>query len=191
MREPISASYFNTGSCAGVYRLTARALLYYAIGCGAGSVKLLCLPSIPQGYQDAGDRAGISLMINCAEYRVLASSSSSVCKTGAALATAIACFFRFFRACFTFSGYDTGRWGPWILRSFSRFLCALDNGHSALAWNALYGVYGASRFLVQLSCSQRYRGRDGSVPGTGVDLPVHEMEEVYGIAMREGAAHQT
>jgi len=192
LREPIIRVLFQHGQfVAESTRLTARALLYYAIGLPAlASVKLI----VPAFYSTRDTRtpvivAGISLVINLVLNVVfLQFFFKRVQNGGPALATAIACFFDFF-ALFIIFRLRYGALGTMeILRSFSKILlcsgimgvaCWLGNHYTEFAMH--------SRFLVQLSIfTGLIVGATALYLGLAWIFRCHEMEEIYGIALRRG-----
>jgi putative peptidoglycan lipid II flippase len=192
LREPIIRVLFQHGQfVAESTRLTARALLYYAIGLPAlASVKLI----VPAFYSTRDTRtpvivAGISLVINLVLNVVfLQFFFKRVQNGGPALATAIACFFDFF-ALFIIFRLRYGALGTVeILRSFSKILlcsgimgvaCWLGNHYTEFAMH--------SRFLVQLSIfTGLIVGATALYLGLAWIFRCHEMEEIYGIALRRG-----
>ncbi len=190
LREPIIRVLFQHGQfVAASTRLTARALLYYAIALPAlASVKLI----VPAFYSTRDTKtpvivASISLVINIILNIVfLEFFFKRVQNGGPALATALACYFDFF-ALFIIFRLRYGPMGTFeILRSFAKIsLCAGLMG--VACWFGLhYTAFTAgSRFLVQLSVFA------GLIIGATVlylalawIFRCHEIEEVYGIAVR-------
>jgi len=192
LREPIIRVLFQHGQfVAESTRLTARALLYYAIGLPAlASVKLI----VPAFYSTRDTRTpvmvgGISLMINLVLNIVfLQFFFKRVQNGGPALATAIACFFDFF-ALFIIFRLRYGALGTMeILRSFSKIsLCAGIMGVACWFGNRYTEFAMHSRFLVQLSIfTGLIVGATALYLGLAWIFRCHEMEEVYGIALRRG-----
>src|SRR5712672_676953 len=194
LREPIIRVLFQHGQfVAESTRLTARALLYYAVGLPAlATVKLV----VPAFYSTGDTRtpvivASMSLMINLVLNVVfLQFFFKRVQNGGPALATAIACFFDFF-ALFIIFRLRYGALGTMeILRSFSKILlcsgimgvaCWLGNHYTEFAMH--------SRFLVQLSIfAGLIVGATALYLGLAWIFRCHEMEEIYGIALRRGRA---
>src|SRR5437870_4434922 len=191
LREPIIRVLFQHGEfVASSTRLTARALLYYAIGLPAlATVKLV----VPAFYSTKDTKtpvvvASISLVINIIlNILFLQVFFKRVQNGGPALATAIACYFDFFALILIFRL----RYGPMgireIMKSFSKiFLCSGIMG--AACW--LGGHYTEftihSRFLVQLGVFT------GLIVGATVlylalawVFRCSEIEEIYGIATRK------
>jgi putative peptidoglycan lipid II flippase len=192
LREPIIRVLFQHGLFnVASTRLTARALLYYAIGLPAlASVKLI----VPAFYSARDTRtpvivASMSLILNVILNIVfLQFFFRRVQNGGPALATAIACFFDFF-ALFLIFRLRYGRLGIMeILRSFSKiFLCSGIMGGACWFANRYTQFTMHSRFLVQLSVFVALL-----VGATALYLALAwifrcpEMEEVYGIATRRG-----
>jgi len=192
LREPIVRVLFQHGQfVTASTRLTARALLYYAIGLPAlASVKLI----VPAFYSTRDTRtpvivAGISLMINLVLNIVfLQFFFKRVQNGGPALATAIACFFDFF-ALFIIFRLRYGALGTIeILRSFSKIsLCAGIMGVACWLGNHYTEFAMHSRFLVQLSIfTGLIVGATALYLGLAWVFRCHELEEIYGIASRRG-----
>jgi len=194
LREPIIRVLFQHGQfIASSTRLTARALLYYAVGLPAlASVKLI----VPAFYSTRDTKtpvivASISLVINVVLNIVFLETFlyKRVQNGGPALATALATFFDFFALFIIFRI----RYGPLgtmgIFRSFSKIsLCAGIMGVACWFGNYYTGFALHSRFLVQLLVFA------GLIIGaTALYLALawlfrcHEIEEVYGIATRRTA----
>jgi len=191
LREPIIRVLFQHGRfVAESTRLTARALLYYAIALpGLATVKLV----VPAFYSTKDTKtpvivAAISMLVNIVLNIVfLEFFFKRVQNGGPALATAIACYFDFFALILIFRL----RYGPMgireIMKSFSKiFLCSGIMG--AACW--LGGHYTEftihSRFLVQLGVFT------GLIVGATVlylalawVFRCSEIEEIYGIATRK------
>src|SRR5437870_10353487 len=191
LREPIIRVLFQHGAfIAESTRLTARALLYYAIALpGLATVKLV----VPAFYSTKDTKtlvivAAISMLVNIVLNIVfLEFFFKRVQNGGPALATAIACYFDFFALILIFRL----RYGPMgireIMKSFSKiFLCSGIMG--AACW--LGGHYTEftihSRFLVQLGVFT------GLIVGATVlylalawVFRCSEIEEIYGIATRK------
>jgi putative peptidoglycan lipid II flippase len=194
LREPIIRVLFQHGQFdPESTRLTARALLYYAIGLPAlASVKLI----VPAFYSTKDTKtpvvvASISLVINIVlNILFLEVFFKRVQNGGPALATALATFFDFFALFIIFRL----RYGPMgtmeILRSFSKIsLCAGIMGVACWFGNYYTAFTVHSRFLMQLVVFA------GLIIGATVLYLVlawvfrcHEIEEVYGIAMRRRIA---
>ncbi len=194
LREPIVRMLFQHGQfLAESTKLTARALLYYAIGLPAlASVKLI----VPAFYSTKDTKtpvivASFSLVINIVLNIVfLQFFFKRVQNGGPALATAIACFFDFF-ALFIIFRLRYGALGIGeIVRSFAKiFVCSGIMG--VACWLALH--YTAftihSRFLVQLGVFVGLiAGATALYLGLAWLFRCREAEEVYGIAMRRGGA---
>jgi putative peptidoglycan lipid II flippase len=193
LREPIVRVLFQHGQFdANSTRLTARALLYYAIGLPAlASVKLV----VPSFYSTSDTKtpvivASISLVINVVLNIVFMQFFfKRVQNGGPALATAIACFFDFF-ALFVIFRLRYGQMGTMeILRSFGKTsLCASIMGVACWFGNRYTEFTMHSRFLIQLLVFS------GLIVGaTALYLTLawlfrcSEIQEVYGIATRRRA----
>jgi putative peptidoglycan lipid II flippase len=190
LREPIIRVLFQHGQFdPESTRLTARALLYYAVGLPAlASVKLI----VPAFYSTRDTKtpviiASISLVLNVVLNIVfLEFFFKRVQNGGPALATGLATFFDFFALFIIFRL----RYGPLgtmeILRSFSKvFLCAGIMGVACWFGNYYTAFAIHSRFLVQLAI---FVGLIGGATAIFLGLAwlfrCHEIEEVYGIATR-------
>src|SRR5882724_3193395 len=190
LREPIIRVLFQHGQfVAASTRLTARALLYYAIALpGLATVKLI----VPAFYSTRDTRtpviiASISLVLNIVLNIVFMQFFfKRVQNGGPALATALATFFDFF-ALFIIFRVRYGALGTMeILRSFGKIsLCASIMG--VACWLGVHYTEFAmhSRFFVQLLVFA------GLILGATVlylalawIFRCHEIEEVYGIATR-------
>jgi putative peptidoglycan lipid II flippase len=193
LREPIIRVLFQHGQfVAESTRLTARALLYYAVGLPAlASVKLI----VPAFYSAKDTKtpvivASISLVINIILNIVfLKLLFARVQNGGPALATALACYFDFF-ALFVIFRLRYGPLGTMeILRSFSKIsLCAAIMG--VACWFG--GHYTA--FTIHSRLSVQVLIFAGLIIGATVLYLLlawlfrcHEIEEVYGIATRRTA----
>jgi len=190
LREPIIRVLFQHGQfVAESTRLTARALLYYAVGLPALATVKLVVPA----FYSTGDTktpvivASISLGINILLNIIfLQFFFKRVQNGGPALATAIACFFDFF-ALFIMFRLRYGAMGTMeILRSFGKTsLCASIMGVGCWFGNYYTAFTIHSRFLVQLLVFAAL-----IIGATAVYLALawlfrcHEIEEVYGIATR-------
>ena len=194
LREPIIRVLFQHGQFdAASTRLTARALLYYAMGLPAlASVKLI----VPAFYSTRDTKTPVivgsmSLVLNIVLNIVfLQFFFKRVQNGGPALATAIACFFDFF-ALFIIFRLRYGALGTIeILRSFSKIsLCAGIMG-VACWFGAHYTEFTMhSRFLVQLLVFiGLIAGATALYLGLAWVFRCHEIEEVYGIATRRKVA---
>jgi putative peptidoglycan lipid II flippase len=193
LREPIIRVLFQHGQFdPESTRLTARALLYYAVGLPAlASVKLI----VPAFYSTRDTKtpvvvASISLALNVILNIVfLEFFFKRVQNGGPALATGLATFFDFFALFIIFRL----RYGPMgtmdILRSFSKVsLCAGIMGVACWFGNYYTAFAIHSRFLVQLVI---FAGLIGGATAIFLGLAwlfrCHEIEEVYGIATRRTA----
>jgi len=194
LREPIIRVLFQHGQfVAESTRLTARALLYYAIGLPAlATVKLV----VPAFYSTRDTKtpvivASISLVLNIVLNIVFLEFFFNKVKNGGpALATALATFFDFFALLIIFRL----RYGPMgtmeIFRSFAKVsLCAGIMGVACWFGNYYTAFTVHSRFLVQLLVFS------GLIIGATVlylalawIFRCHEVEEVYGIATRRRPA---
>src|SRR5437773_169496 len=190
LREPIIRVLFQHGRfVAESTRLTARALLYYAIALpGLATVKLV----VPAFYSTKDTKtpviiAAISMLVNIGLNIVfLEFFFKRVQNGGPALATAIACFFDFF-VLFVIFRLRYGAMGTMeILRSFGKTsLCASIMGVACWFGNYYTTFTIHSRFLVQLVVFAAL-----IIGATAVYLALawlfrcHEIEEVYGIATR-------
>ena len=193
LREPIIRVLFQHGQfVAESTRLTARALLYYAVGLPAlASVKLI----VPAFYSARDTKtpvivASISMVINIVLNIVfLQFLFKRVQNGGPALATALACYFDFF-ALFIIFRIRYGALGTLnILKSFSKiFLCAGAMG--VACWlGARYTEFTIhSSFLVQLGVfAALIFGATALYLALAWIVRCHEIEEVYGIAVRRQA----
>src|SRR5690242_6047379 len=190
LREPIIRVLFQHGLfVAESTRLTARALLYYAMGLPAlASVKL-----IVSAFYSARDTktpvvvAAISFFLNIALNVIFIEVFFRKLQNGApALATALSCYFDFF-ALYGIFRFRYGSMGTrHLFRSFSKiFLCA---GLMGLAcW--IGGHYTA--FTVQSPFTVQLLVFGGLIGGATVLylalawlFKCPEIEEVYGIATR-------
>jgi putative peptidoglycan lipid II flippase len=190
LREPIVRVLFQHGQfVAESTKLTARALLYYAIGLPAlASVKLI----VPAFYSTKDTKtpvivASMSLIMNILLNIIFLQFFFAKVKNGGpALATALASFLDFF-ALFIIFRVRYGALGTMeILRSFSKiFLCSGIMGVGC--WLGLRNTEFTlhSRFFVQLSVFA------GLIVGATVlylalawIFRCREIEEVYGIALR-------
>jgi putative peptidoglycan lipid II flippase len=193
LREPIIRVLFQHGQfVAESTRLTARALLYYAIGLPAlATVKLV----VPAFYSTSDTKtpvfvASISLGINVVLNIVfLQFFFKRVQNGGPALATAIACFFDFF-ALFIIFRLRYGTMGTAeILRSFGKIsICASIMGVACWFGNRYTAFTIHSRFLVQLLVfSGLIVGATALYLALAWLFRCHEIQEVYGIATRRRA----
>ena len=193
LREPIIRVLFQHGQfVAESTRLTARALLYYAIGLPAlATVKLV----VPAFYSTSDTKtpvfvASISLVINVVLNIVfLQFFFKRVQNGGPALATAIACFFDFF-ALFIIFRLRYGTMGTMeILRSFGKIsMCASIMGVACWFGNRYTTFTIHSRFLVQLLVfSGLIVGATALCLALAWLFRCHEIQEVYGIATRRRA----
>jgi len=193
LREPIIRVLFQHGQfVAESTRLTARALLYYAVGLPAlASVKLI----VPAFYSTRDTKtpviiASISLFLNIVLNIVfLQFLFKRVQNGGPALATALATFFDFFALFIIFRL----RYGPLgtldIFRSFAKIsLCAGIMGVACWFGNYYTGFALHSRFFVQfLVFAALIIGATALYLALAWLFRCHEIEEVYGIATRRTA----
>lgn len=193
LREPIIRVLFQYGQFhAESTRLTARALLYYAIGLPALATVKLVVPA----FYSTGDTktpvvvASISLVINIVLNIVfLQFFFKRVQNGGPALATAIACFFDFF-ALFIIFRLRYGAMGTMeIFRSFGKIsMCASIMGVACWFGNRYTQFTIHSRFLVQLLVfSGLIVGATALYLALAWLFRCHEIQEVYGIATRRRA----
>jgi putative peptidoglycan lipid II flippase len=194
LREPIIRVLFQHGQfVAESTKLTARALLYYAIGLPAlATVKLV----VPAFYSTKDTKtpvivASISLVINIVlNILFVTVLFHKVQNGGPALATALATFFDFFALLIIFRLRYGSMGLTETLRSFAKV--SLCSGIMAAAcWVANYYTSSTahSRFLVQVSVFT------GLIAGATVlylalawVFRCHEIQEVYGIALRRRAS---
>ncbi|HEY1923855.1 MAG TPA: murein biosynthesis integral membrane protein MurJ [Candidatus Acidoferrum sp.] len=198
LREPIIRVLFQHGQfLASSTRLTARALLYYAIALpGLATVKLI----VPAFYSTRDTRtpvivAGISMLINVG-LNVLFLNTFLFAKVqngGPALATGLACYFDFF-ALFLIFRLRHGRLGTKeIMASFSRiFLCSTVM--AVACWFAerytRFSVH--SRGFVQLLVFLGLLGGATALYlATAWLFKCREMEEIYGIATRRNRGDES
>ena len=190
LREPIIRVLFQHGEfVAASTRLTARALLYYAIGLPAlASVKLI----VPAFYSTRDTKtpvivASMSLVLNIVLNIIfLEFFFARVQNGGPALATALASFFDFF-VLFAIFRWRHGPMGIMeILRSFSRLALAAAIMGMACWVAAKYTAFTVhSRFLVQLlTFAGLIVGATVLYLGLAWLFRCPEVEEVYGIAVR-------
>jgi putative peptidoglycan lipid II flippase len=194
LREPIIRVLFQHGQfVAESTRLTARALLYYAVGLPAlASVKLI----VPAFYSTRDTKtpviiASISLGINIILNIIFLETFlyKRVQNGGPALATGLATFFDFFALFIIFRI----RYGPLgtmgILRSFAKIsLCASIMGVACWFGNHYTTFAMHSRFLVQLLVfAALILGATALFLALAWLFRCHEIEEVYGIATRRTA----
>jgi putative peptidoglycan lipid II flippase len=194
LREPIIRVLFQHGQfVAESTRLTARALLYYAVGLPAlASVKLI----VPAFYSTRDTKtpviiASISLGINIILNIIFLETFlyRRVQNGGPALATGLATFFDFFALFIIFRL----RYGPLgtmgIFRSFAKIsLCASIMGVACWFGNYYTTFAMHSRFLVQLLVfAALILGATALYLAFAWLFRCHEIEEVYGIATRRTA----
>jgi putative peptidoglycan lipid II flippase len=193
LREPIIRVLFQHGQfVAASTRLTARALLYYAIGLPAlATVKLV----VPAFYSTKDTKtpvivASISLVINIVlNILFLKVFFARVQNGGPALATALATFFDFFALLIIFRLRYGSMGITETLRSFAKIsLCSGIMAAACWLGNHYTSFTMHSRFLVQVSVFV------GLIVGATVlylalawIFRCHEIQEVYGIAVRRRA----
>lgn len=194
LREPIIRVLFQHGQfVAESTKLTARALLYYAIGLPAlATVKLV----VPAFYSTRDTKtpvvvASISLVINIVlNILFLQVLFGRVKNGGPALATALATFFDFFALLIIFR-LRYGSMGIMeTLRSFSKIsLCSGIMAAACWVGNYYTSFTVHSRFLVQVAV---FVGLIGGATVLYLALAwifrCHEIHEVYGIAVRRRAS---
>lgn len=193
LREPVIRVLFQHGQFAAEStRLTARALLYYAIGLPSLATVKLVVPA----FYSTGDTktpvmvASVSLVINIALNIIFVQFFfHRVQNGGPALATALATFFDFFALLIIFR-LRYGSMGMMeVMRSFTKIsLCASIMGVGCWLGNHYTAFTIHSRFLVQLTVFA------GLITGATVlylalawIFRCHEIQEVYGIAVRRRA----
>jgi len=190
LREPIIRVLFQHGQfVAESTRLTARALLYYAIGLPAlATVKLV----VPAFYSTRDTKtpviiATISLILNIVLNIIFLQFFFKRFQNGGpALATALATFFDFFALLIIFRLRYGSMGTLQILRSFGKVsLCASIMGVACWFGNYYTTFTLHSRFLIQLLVFS------GLIIGATLlylllawIFRCHEIEEVYGIATR-------
>jgi putative peptidoglycan lipid II flippase len=194
LREPIIRVLFQHGQfVAESTRLTARALLYYAVGLPAlASVKLI----VPAFYSTRDTKtpviiASISLCINIVLNIIFLETFlyKRVQNGGPALATGLATFFDFFALFIIFRL----RYGPLgtmgIFRSFAKIsLCSGIMGVACWFGNHYTTFAIHSRFLIQLLVfAALILGATALYLAFAWLFRCHEIEEVYGIATRRTA----
>jgi len=195
LREPIIRMLFQHGQfVAESTRLTARPLLYYAIGLPA----LACVKLIVPAFYSAKDTktpviVGIisfflNILLNILFLEVFFKRFQN---GGPALATALATFFDFF----TLFAVFRLRYGPLgsfaIFRSLGKIsVCSLLMGAGCLAVNHYANLYTLnSAFLIQLVVFiAMITGATLVYIGLTWLFKCPEIEEVYGIAMRRPGA---
>jgi putative peptidoglycan lipid II flippase len=198
LREPIIRVLFQHGQfLAASTRLTARALLYYAIALpGLATVKLI----VPAFYSTRDTKtpvivAGMSLVINLALNLAFLNTwmFRRVQNGGPALATAIACYFDFF-ALFLIFRLRYGRLGTReIITSFAKIsLCSGIMGIACWIGGHYTKFTIHSAFVVQLLV---FVGLLGGATALYLALAwvfrCREMEEIYGIASRKNRDGET
>jgi putative peptidoglycan lipid II flippase len=194
LREPVIRVLFQHGQFDVLStKLTARALLYYSIGLPAlASVKLV----VPAFYSTGDTKtpvvvASMSLVLNILLNIVFIKFFfARVQNGGPALATAIACFLDFFALFVIFRV----RYGPLglidVFRSFAKIsLCSGIMGVACAIANKYTAFTLHSRFLVQLFVfSATIAGATALYLALAWLFRCHEIQEVYGIALRRRAS---
>jgi putative peptidoglycan lipid II flippase len=194
LREPIIRVLFQHGQfVAESTRLTARALLYYALGLPAlASVKLV----VPAFYSANDTKtpvivASISLVMNIVLNVIfLDFFFKRVQNGGPALATAIACYFDFF-ALFLVFRLRYGAMGTMqIFRSFGKIAMASGIMGVAIWFGAKYTEFTIhSQFYIQLLVfGAMISGATILYLAMAYVFHCRELEEVYGIALRNRPA---
>jgi putative peptidoglycan lipid II flippase len=193
LREPIIRVLFQHGQfVAESTRLTARALLYYAIGLPAlATVKLV----VPAFYSTRDTKtpvivAAISLFLNVVLNIVFLQFFFKRFQNGGpALATALATFFDFFALLIIFRLRYGSMGTLQILRSFGKVsLCAGIMGVACWFGNYYTTFTMHSRLLVQISVfSSLIVGATLLYLLLAWFFRCHEMEEIYDIATRRRA----
>jgi putative peptidoglycan lipid II flippase len=190
LREPIIRVLFQHGLfVAESTRLTARALLYYAIALpGLATVKLV----VPAFYSTKDTKtpvivAAVSMVMNVVLNIIFIQFFfRRVQNGGPALATALSCYFDFFALLLIFRL----RYGVMgmrdILRSFSKiFLCSAIMGVACWLGGRYTEFTMHSRFVVQLGV---FAALIGGATVLYLTLAwvfrCSEIEEIYGIATR-------
>lgn len=190
LREPIIRVLFQHGLfVAESTKLTARALLYYAVGLPAlATVKLI----VPAFYSTKDTKtpvivASISLVLNILLNIVFLEFLFNKVKNGGpALATGLACYFDFF-ALFIIFRLRYGALGTWeIMRSFGKIsLCSGIMGVACWLGGHYTEFTMHSRFIVQLAVfTGLIAGATALYLGLAWIFRCHELEEIYGIATR-------
>ncbi|HKV25505.1 MAG TPA: murein biosynthesis integral membrane protein MurJ [Candidatus Acidoferrum sp.] len=190
LREPIIRVLFQHGLfVAESTKLTARALLYYAMGLPALATVKLVVPA----FYSTGDTktpvmvASVSLILNIVLNIVFIEFFfRRVQNGGPALATAIASFFDFFALLFIFR-FRHGAMEMWeVMGSFAKIgLCAGLMGMACWFGNHYTAFTVHSRFLVQLLVlSGLIAGATALYLGLAWLFRCSEIHEVYGIATR-------
>jgi putative peptidoglycan lipid II flippase len=190
LREPIIRVLFQHGQFhAESTRLTARALLYYALALpGLATVKLV----VPAFYSTKDTKtpvvvAAISLVINVVLNIIfLEFFFKRVQNGGPALATALACYFDFFALLIIFR-LRYGRMGTMeMLRSFAKiFLCSGLMGVACWFGGHYTQFTIHARFAVQLGVfAALLSGATVLYLTLAWIFRCPEIEEIYGIAIR-------
>ncbi len=190
LREPIIRVLFQHGLfVAESTRLTARALLYYAVGLPAfAAVKLI----VPAFYSTKDTKtpvivAALSLLLNAILNTIfLLFFFRKFQNGGPALATSLAGYFNFF-ALFAIFRIRFGRLGTVsILKSFAKIsLCsALMGAACSLALRYAHALMDGRFLVVLLNFFGLLLGATLLYLGLAWIFRCHEIEEVYGIAIR-------
>jgi putative peptidoglycan lipid II flippase len=194
LREPVIRVLFQHGLfVAESTRLTARPLLYYAIGLPA----LACVKLIVPAFYSARDTktpvvvAVISFVLNIVFNVIFLDFFFKRFQNGGpALATVLATFFDFFTL-FVIFRLRYGSLGTFdILRSISKItVCSLIMGAGCLIANHYVNIKLQAAFLVQLPVFVGLiLGATLLYLGLTWIFRCPEIEEVYGIAMRRPGA---
>jgi putative peptidoglycan lipid II flippase len=194
MREPIIRVLFQHGHfVAESTRLTARALLYYATGLPAFAAVKLIVPAFysTQDTKTPVKVAAFALVLNIVLNTLfLLVFFRRIQNGGPALATALAGYFNFFTLLAIFR-WRHGRMGSIeIIHSIFR-ICAAAAVMGVACWLGVrYTLFTMhARFLLQLAIfSGLIVGATLLYLGLAWVFRCRELEEVYGIATRRGAA---
>jgi len=199
LREPVIRMLFQHGQfVAASTRLTARPLLYYAIGLPA----MACVKLIVPAFYSAKDTktpvivASISLALNIA-LNILFLEQVYLYKRfqngGPALATALSTFFDFTALFFVFRLRYGSLGSLKILRSLAKIsVCAVLMGAGCLIANHYANYTLQMSFLVQLvTFIGMITGATLLYIGLTYVFKCPEIEEVYGIAMRRPGAAES
>ena len=193
LREPIIRVLFQHGQfVAESTKLTARALLYYAIGLPAlATVKLV----VPAFYSTKDTKtpvvvASISLVINIVlNILFLQLFFHKVQNGGPALATALATFFDFFALLIIFRLRYGSMGITETMRSFAKIsLCSAIMAAACWVGNYYTSFTMHSRFLVQVTVfAGLILGATMLYLALAWVFRCHEIQEIYGIAVRRRA----
>jgi putative peptidoglycan lipid II flippase len=197
LREPIIRMLFQHGQfVAASTRLTARPLLYYAIGLPA----MACVKLIVPAFYSAKDTktpvivASISLALNILLNVIFLEYLFKRFQNGGpALATALATFFDFTALFFVFRLRYGSLGSLKILRSLGKIsICAVIMGAGCLVANHYANYTLQMSFFVQLMVFiAMITGATLLYIGLTYVFKCPEIEEVYGIAMRRPGAAES